>query len=59
MLLCHCVCLAERIGEVTHTAENDFHIKTEADATVNPQPSGSGIHVCQIIHAVTIKKQPL
>ena len=41
--------LAEPVGEVTHTTEDDFHIKTEADVTVNPQPSGSGIHVCQII----------
>ena len=58
MLLCHCVCLAECVGEVTRTAENDFHIKTEVDATVNPQPSGSGIHVCQIIHCVSIKNNP-
>ena len=41
--------LAEGVCEVTHTAGDDFHIKTEADVTVNPQPSGSGINVCQII----------
>ena len=34
--------LAEPIGEVPHTADGDVHVKTEADATVNPQPSGSG-----------------